>query len=331
MPTRKSPRKGSLQFWPRKKAKKFLPSVNWKAISFDKSKNKNKGLKGFICYKAGMVSAIVTDNTPNSMTKGKKISIPVTIIECPPLKIFSIRFYKNNKLVTEILGENLDKELKKKLKIPKQKNKKVKKIEGIKSENYDNINIICYSVVKKTNIKKKPDLIEIGLAGENIEDKINYIKENLNKEISVLDVFEKTELIDFRGLTKGKGFQGPVKRFGVTLKPHKSEKGRRGPGSIGPWHPARVTFRVPMAGQLGMFTRLTYNSKIIDIGKVEEIKKIKDSKKLTNIKNFGNIKTDYIIVHGSIQGAAKRQLLITKALRPTKAQLKKNYELIELV
>ena len=69
MPTRKSPRKGSLQFWPRKRATKLLPSVNWNAIS------SGKNLKGFICYKAGMMSAYVRDNTPDSMTKEKKISI----------------------------------------------------------------------------------------------------------------------------------------------------------------------------------------------------------------------------------------------------------------
>ncbi|MCH8286150.1 50S ribosomal protein L3, partial [candidate division KSB1 bacterium] len=91
MPTKKSPRKGSLQFWPRKRAKKFLPRVNWSAI------NSGKNLKGFICYKSGMVSISVRDNTGNSMTKGKIIALPCTILECPSMKIFSIRFYKNNK------------------------------------------------------------------------------------------------------------------------------------------------------------------------------------------------------------------------------------------
>jgi len=74
MPTKKSPRKGSLQFWPRKRAKKFLPRVNWDVI------NSGKNLKGFICYKAGMISVSIKDNTPNSMTKGKKIVLPCTIL-----------------------------------------------------------------------------------------------------------------------------------------------------------------------------------------------------------------------------------------------------------
>ena len=151
MPTRKSPRKGSLQFWPRKRAAKFLPSVNWDAI------HSGKNIKGFICYKAGMASAYVKDNTPNSMTKGQKIIVPVTILECPSLKIFSVRFYKDTKVVKEILAPSLDKELKRKVKIPKTY---TKKLDDVKSEEYEDVRIIVYSDVKKTGLKKKPDMIE---------------------------------------------------------------------------------------------------------------------------------------------------------------------------
>lgn len=310
MPTRRSPRKGSLQFWPRKRAAKFLPSVNWDAI------NSGKTLKGFICYKAGMVSGFVKDETQDSMTKGKKIIVPMTVLECPPLKIFSVRFYKNGVVAKDILAESLDKELKRKVKLPKSK----KKFEDVKLEDYNKISIIAYSVVKKTGLKKRPDLTEIGIAG-SIKEQWTFVKENINKEISALDIFEKNELVDLRGLTKGKGLQGPVKRFGITLKVKKSEKGQRRPGSIGPWHPARVTFRVPMAGQLGMFTRAIYNNKIIDLGKASD-------KLIKNLKNYGNIKTEYILVRGSVQGSAKRQLIITHALRETKKQKKKEFELL---
>ena len=312
MPTRKSPRKGSLQFWPRKRASKFLPRVNWSAI------NSQKILKGFICYKAGMMSAIVKENTPDSMTKGKEIVIPITILECPPVKIFSIRFYKNKRVAKDILVQDFEKELKRKIKTPK---KPGKKLEEIKIEDYDDVSIIVYSIIKKTNLKKTPDLLEIGLTG-NIEEKIKFIKENTGKELSILNFFDKGQLIDLRGLTGGRGTQGPVKRFGITLKSHKSEKGRRRPGSIGPWHPARVTFRVPMAGQLGMFTRVVYNNKIVDLGKAED--------KFKGIKKYGDLKTDYIIVRGSIQGPSKRQLVLTAALRPSKKQLKKEFEVLSL-
>lgn len=311
MPTSKSPRKGSLQFWPRKRAAKALPRTNWDAIK------SNSVLKGFIAYKAGMASAWVKDSTEHSLTKGKNKAVPVTILECPPMKVLSIRLYKDQKVLTEIVSNSLDKELKKNIKLPKVTPKKIEEL----TEEFDDVRIVVYSQVKKTNIKKTPDIIEIGLNG-NKEEKLNFAKDKLNKEISVSDVFAIDELVDARGLTKGKGLQGPVKRFGIQLKNQKSEKGRRRPGSIGPWHPARVTFRVPMAGQLGMFTRVVYNNKVVDLGKTNE--------KYKAIKNFGDIKTDYVLLNGSIQGPAKRQVILTKALRPTKKQLKKKYELVEL-
>jgi large subunit ribosomal protein L3 len=312
----KSPRKGSLQFWPRKRVDKFLPSVNWKAI------DSGKNIKGFIGYKAGMFSVEVKDLTPNSMTKDKKIIVPSTIIECPSMKIFSVRFYKNGKVAKEILAEHIDKELKKKVKLPKQgKNNS----EHLKAGDYDDVSVIAYSVVKKTNIKKTPDMTEIGLKG-NMEEKLNFIKAHMNKDISVEDVFTQGELIDVRGLTTGKGLVGPVKRFGITLKAHKSEKGVRRPGSLGPWHPARVTFKAPMAGQLGMFTRVHYNQKILSLVKAEETEK-----QLKGIKNYGDVKTDYIILYGSVQGPSKRQILLTTPLRPTKEQGKKVFEFLEVL
>ncbi len=318
MPTARSPRKGSLQFWPRKRVSKYLPRVNWNRVNTSSTKN----LKGFITYKAGMVSGFVLDNTADSMTKGKKIIIPLTILECPKMRIFSVRFYKNNQVVREIVSKNVEKEMKKKVKLPK---KDTEKLEEVKPDTYDDIRVIFYSLVKETGIKKTPDLTEIDLTG-SVEEKMNFVKENLHKEISALDIFEKGQLVDIRGVTKGKGLQGPVKRFGIALKVHKSEKGQRRPGSLGPWHPARVTFRVPISGQMGTFTRVAYNNKIIDLGD----SKGKDEEKFKNIKNYGNLKTDYILIRGSVPGPAKRQILLTPSFRETKKQAKRNFQLIEL-
>ena len=315
MPKIHAPRHGSLQFYPRVRAKKILPGVSWKALSKEEI-----GLKGFIGYKVGMKSAYVKDNSANSLTKGKKIIIPITIIECPTIKILSVRFYKDNKVIGEVLNSNIDKEMKKKIKIP---NESKKKIEDFK-EDYDNIKVIVYSQVKKTGIKKTPDISEIGLSGTK-DEKFNFIKENLTKEISIKDVF-KDGVVDVRGVTKGKGTQGPTKRFGLKLKFHKSEKGRRGPGSGGATHPARVLFTEPKMGQMGYFTRANYSNKIVDISSIKE----KDINPKQGFKKFGNIKTDYMILFGSILGPSKRQLLITSSLRPSKKQTKKTYELIEL-
>jgi len=311
MPTHKS-RAGSLQFWPRKRAKKVLPSANWRAVKGE------KGLLGFIGYKVGMISVYAKDVTENSMTKNKKIIVPATIVECPKLKIFSVRFYKDNKVMKDIVVSN-DKELKRKVKVPKE----IKKVDGFK-EDFDDVRVIVYSDVSKTNLKKKPDMIEIALAGSK-EEKLDFVKEKVGKEISVIDVFGEG-LVDVRSVTKAHGTQGPVKRFGITLKASKSEKGRRRPGSLAPWHPSRVTFRTPMAGQTGGHNRIVYNNLILQVGKISE----KDINKKSGFHKYGNIKTDFLILRGSIPGPRKRQLLITPALRATKKQSKKKFEVVEL-
>jgi len=320
MPKHSQPRRGSLQYWPRKRAKKLLPRVSWGSVSKDE-----KGFLGFIGYKVGMKSAYVLDSTPHSHTKGKKIAIPVTVIECPTMKILCVRFYKNNKVVRDILNDNIDKEMKRKLKVGKQTDikKKFDEFEKKKDE-FDDVGVIVYSQVRKTGVKKTPDIAEIRLSG-SVDEKLDFIKNNLAKEISVNDVF-KQGVVDVRGVTKGKGFQGPTKRFGLSLKSHKSEKGQRGPGTGGAWHPARVTFREPRAGQMGYFTRVVYNNKII----LTESVSGKDINPKQGFKKYGKIKTDYIIVYGSIQGPSKRQLIITAPIRASKKQTKKNYELIEL-
>lgn len=312
MPTAKRPRRGSLQFWPRKRASKVLPSANWNPIS-----SKEQGLLGFVGYKAGMSTAIVKDGAEKTTTAKKQIATPVTVLEVPNMKIYSVRFYKHKKPLSEIVVSN-DKELKKKLRAPKT----AKTLDKV-PEGYDDIRVIVYSLAKQTSVKKTPDVIEIGVQAD---DKLEYVKSLIGKEISLADVLHD-KMVDVRGVTKGKGTQGPVKRFGITLRFHKSEKGVRKVGSIAPWHPARVTYRTPMAGQMGLFTRIIYNLHVLGSGKIAE----NDINPANGFKDYGKIKTSYILLKGSVQGPAKRQILITPALRPSKVQTRRNYELMEVM
>ena len=243
----------------------------------------------------------------------------ITIVECPKLKILSVRFYKNGQVIGDVLNKNLNKELIRKIKMPKNITKKIDDY-----KDYDNVRIVAYTDLKNF-MKKTPDLIEINLGG-SLDDKINFVKEHLDKTISVSDFIQPSGLIDIKAVTKGKGLQGPIKRFGAGLRQHKAEKGVRKIGSIGPWHPARVTFRVPMAGQMGFFTRIQYNNKVIFVGNTSE----NNINPPGGFRHFGNINGDYILITGSVQGPAKRQLVITHPLRSTKKQSKKNYEFIEL-
>ena len=335
MGRKQGPRKGSMQVWPRKRAEKFLPRVNWSPLNsrlnnphtyqiLHTNSVQRTNILGFIGYKAGMASAYVKDNTPDSMTKNKKIIVPVTILECPPMKILSIRFHKNNQVAKEIINEVLDKDLKRIIRMPKKKINAKELLDKIEIEDFEDLTVIVYSEAKKTEIKKTPDISEVALSG-NFKEKLEFVKSNLSKEINVSDVFANG-IVDVRGITKGKGFQGAIKRFGARLRFHKSEKGVRRIGSIGAWHPTGVRFRVPMAGQMGLFTRITMNNSIIASKKFDE----KDIVTKKIFANYGRLKTDYLVLMGSVQGPQKRQLLITASLRPSKKQAKKNYELLEI-
>ena len=74
-------------------------------------------------------------------------------------------------------------------------------------------------------------------------------------------------MVDVIGVTKGKGFSGVLKRFGVRHLQKKSHRGFRKVGCIGAWHPARIMYTVARAGQLGYHHRTELNKKIYRIGR----------------------------------------------------------------
>jgi large subunit ribosomal protein L3 len=312
------PRFGSLQFYPRKRSEKQIPSVNWSTLNGVHE----SGLLGFLAYKVGMASVSVKDNTADSMTKGKKIVLPVSILETPNMKIYSVRFHKNKQVEKEVVVSN-EKELKRVIRVPKT----LKNFDSEAPKHFDNLTVIAYSIPSQTAFKKTPDLVELGVSGTDNHKKLEFVKTILGKEISIKDFLVKKELLDTRALTKGKGFSGAMQRFRITKRVHKAEKGVRRAGSLGPWHPHHVIFRVPQAGQLGMFSRIAYNNKVIFSSNVKE----KDINPKQGFKHYGNVKSNYLLIKGSVQGPVKRQVLLTASFRPTKDAAKKKYEFVEVL
>lgn len=303
-----SPRSGSLQFWPRKRAAREYARIrSW-------AESKDAKPLGFAGYKVGMTHVLVTDNRPNAITKGEEIRYPVSIIECPAIKVAGIKFYKKNdgvlKSVSTVLSPKLDKELARRIKVPKTK--EAKKVEEVSS--FDDLRIIVYTQPKLTSIgKKKPEIFEVAVGGKK-EDKLNYAKEHLGKEIPVSDVFSEGDQMDIHSVTRGKGFQGPVKRFGVDIRSHKSEKTIRGPGSLGPWKAhAHIMWKVAYAGQTGYHQRTEYNKWLL---------KISDNPKEINPKGgfirYGFVKSNFILVKGSVGGPSKRLIRFNKSIRANK-------------
>ncbi|PIN78301.1 50S ribosomal protein L3 [Candidatus Woesearchaeota archaeon CG10_big_fil_rev_8_21_14_0_10_34_8] len=309
MPKAHNPRHGSMQFWPRKRAKKETPRVrSW-------VKSKEALPLGFSGYKAGMTHIIAIDNRAKSPSKGQEIALPVTVIECPPIKIAEVHLYKQTqygKKLSKIIHIKSDKELKRRKTVAKKTDEA--ELDKISPEEYNDIRIAVYTQPKQTGIgKKKPEIYELGLGGNNSE-KLNYIKEHLNKEIRVSEIFKPGQLVDTLAVTKGKGFQGPVKRFGVSIRSHKSEKTIRGPGSLGGWKGhAHFMYRNAQAGQTGYHQRIEFNKWILKISdKPEEINP------KGGFLRYGNVKSEYMIVKGSVQGPKKRLIRFNVPKRPDK-------------
>jgi large subunit ribosomal protein L3 len=268
-----------------------------------------------------MTHIIAKDLDKNSVTHNLDTHIPVTILDCPPLTVFGIRAYVNGynglEALTEIFFEKLDKDLARAMQIPKEvKNAdKEKKIEESMAEIIKFV-LLIHTQPKKSGIgKKTPGIMEVGIGGD-VAAQWAYAKEILGKDISIKDVFNESDLIDTVAVTTGKGFQGPVKRWGIKIQKRKAKRAghMRHVGSIGGWKPANVSWLTPMAGQMGYHNRVDFNKFLIKIGeKGEEINPV------GGLIGYGLVKGEYILVKGSVPGPKKRAIALRKAIRPSKA------------
>ncbi|RME31722.1 50S ribosomal protein L3 [Candidatus Woesearchaeota archaeon] len=317
MAKRTAPRSGSMQVWPRKRARRPYARVR----SWNRAE---KGLLGFAGYKAGMTHVMAVDTGKNSPTKGETIAVPVTVLECPPLRIYSVRAYTEDAYGKHVKTEivvGTDKFLARKLQTKKTRAEQLKEL---KPEEYADITIIVATQPSKTGIgKKKPELFEIALGGSN-EEKLAWITEHVGKDIPVTEVFKEGDYLDTHAVTKGKGFQGPVKRFGIGFKSHKSEKGRRNPGSLGGWSGQQhFMYRIAHAGQTGYHLRTQYNNQILKVG--EDPKEVNPA---GGFLRYGEVKNPFVLVRGSVQGPKKRLVTLVKAVRPKEQRSLPTVELI---
>ncbi|MCD6146962.1 MAG: 50S ribosomal protein L3 [Thermoplasmata archaeon] len=302
MPTKHHPRRGSKGYSPRKRARSEVPRIQSWPDGDDKPR-----LQGFAGYKAGMTHAFVVDYRPTSTTSGQEVMIPVTVVETPPMKIAAIRLYKSTpyglKTITETWADNVE-ELKGRIPLPK-------KTKELEVEDFDDIRVIAYTKPRDvTGVPKKlPEIMEIRIGGGSKEERLNYAKEILGKEVDISDIYSDGSMVDIAAITKGKGFQGSIKRWGLKLLTHKNRKHRRMVGTLGPWL-SWVRSTVPQGGQTGYHHRVEYNKRILRIGE--------NGEEITpegGFLHYGVVRNKYILLHGSIPGPAKRLIRMRDAIR----------------
>lgn len=118
--------------------------------------------------------------------------------------------------------------------------------------------------------QKKAHLIEIQVNGGDVAAKVDFAYNMFEKAFSVDTVVAQNEMVDLIGITKGRGTQGVVTRWGVSRLPRKTHRGLRKVGCIGAWHPSAVKWTVPRAGQMGFHHRTELHKKVYRVGKEGE-------------------------------------------------------------
>jgi len=346
-----APRHGSLGFLPRKRCKRHQGKIK----SFPKDDASQPcHLTAFVAFKAGMTHIVREVDRVGSKSHKKEVVEAVTIMETPPLILVGIVGYTETprglRQLTTIWAEHLSDECKRrfyknwyksKRKAFSKASKKWSDDDGKKSIERDLekmkkyckvIRVIVHTQQKLIGLKqKRAHIMEIQVNGGSIEDKINWAKENLEKNVSVFNVFGQDEMIDVIGITKGKGYRGVTFRWGTKKLPRKTHKGLRKVACIGAWHPARVGFSVARAGQCGFHHRVERNKKIYRIGRgvhTKDGKIVKNNagtdydladKTITPMGGFphyGNVDEDFVMIKGAVPGPKKRCLTLRKSLLP---------------
>jgi len=307
----KAPRRGSLAYLPRKRAKHPTGRVRyWPDVELD-----SPGLIGFSGYKVGMNYVYLLDETRGSPNYGQEIIVPVTIIEAPPVLVGGVRAYSptdnGSKAFTEVWATELPKDAERSPSKPKNPPTSFQKIEESLTE-ISEFRAILFTQPHLAHVpQKKPEVFEVKVSGGTLDDQLQYLAGILGKEVQVSDVFKAGQFVDVIAVTKGKGIQGPVKRWGVKKRRHKARKTVRGIATLGPWSPHYVMYTVPRAGQMGFHQRTERNKRILKINAAGE-----DVNPKGGFPHYGIVKSSSIFLKGSVPGPAKRLLKLRYAEHP---------------
>lgn len=115
----------------------------------------------------------------------------------------------------------------------------------------------------------------------------------VGQEVNV-EIFAEGDVIDVTGVTKGKGFQGVIKRHGQSRGPmsHGSRYHRR-PGSMGPVAPNRVFKQKKLPGQMGAVVKTIQNLEIVKV----------------------DVERNLLLIKGNVPGSKKALVTVKTAIK----------------
>ena len=176
----------------------------------------------------------------------------------------------------------------------------VTQVKTIENDGYNAVQVGFVDAKEKSlNKPQKGHLAAANVLKKHLKEfRVDSVEEyTVGQEIKA-DLFAAGELIDVTGISKGKGFQGPIKRHGQSRGPetHGSRYHRR-PGSMGACsYPGRVFKNKKLAGHMGSVKVTVQNLEVV---------------RVDADKNF-------ILVKGAIPGAKGSVVTIKEAVKASK-------------
>lgn len=188
----------------------------------------------------------------------------------------------------------------------------VSQIKTVESDGYNAIQLAAFD--KREKLSNKPELGHLKKA--NVTPK-RFVKEIRNVDVSAYtlgqevkaDIFAVGEMVDVSGITKGKGYQGVIKRHNQSRGPmgHGSQY-HRGVGSLGTMLPMHVLKGKKLPGHMGHKLVTVQNLEVIEI----------------------DLERNIILVKGNIPGP-KKSLVIIKSAVKNEGKVNSQDELITYV
>jgi large subunit ribosomal protein L3 len=289
-----APRRGSLAYRPRGRAKSLVPRIRtWPKIEEEKPT-----LLGFPGYKAGTVHVITVDDRAKTPNFGKPLFNLSSVLSIPDAQVVGLRLYGHEN------GQDLA------ISDVRQAGQLV--VDKLPLERASRVAALVSSVPRDVGLsQKKPIVMEVGVSGGELKAQAEFVIGLIGKKVKFTEIFRPGMYVDVLGITKGKGFEGPITRFGVKRKQHKSRKSVRAVAVIGPWHPAAVMYTVARAGQMGFHQRTETGKRILIVGNASA----NPVTPAGGFGHFGNVGGEYAIVRGSVPGPASRFVMVRMKAR----------------
>lgn len=290
--------------WPRKRASRETPRLR-------SQPDLDEAIPaGFAAYKVGMTHVLAKGFNNQQDNTNVRSQVPVTILEAPPMRIAAVRGYieddESLRPINELALPTTTQYQRHAPSVSDDNAADQDDLDDLDTDQLHELRVQVYTQPDNIDLKKTPAVFELSLGGST-DDQIQFIKEHIDQPFTVQDIFNEGDKADVTAVTKGKGLQGPVKRFGIGLKGHKSQKGRRRPGSLGPWIATQhIMPRVPKSGQTGYHQRTQHNNLIMHVNDEPD-----DINVPGGYKHYGDLKSSYILIKGSVPGPSKRLITLT--------------------